>query len=253
MSTWIKPLQQSSPIPLWFQIAGQLRDSITVGIFKTGDVLPSENQLNKAFGVSRSTSRTALAKLEQEGLIFRKSGKGSIVVSPRVDLPAHEMFGFSSDMRRRGLKPSYKTLFAGYARASKEITDALGLKVNDLVFQSRRLLLADDYPMGLGVSWLSPNLLKEKVPPTMEDLDKNSLYAWIQTTCGEIITGSTEFIEASVADTTTAAQLQILAGAPLLIVRRRSNDSNGIPAEYAILQFRADRYRLQLQAGMLVK
>ena len=87
----------------------------------------------------------------------------------------------------------------------------------------------------------------------MEDLDKNSLYAWIQTTCGEIITGSTEFIEASVADTTTAAQLQVLAGAPLLVVRRRSNDSNGMPAEYAILQFRADRYRLQLQAGMLVK
>ena len=250
---WNKPLQESSPIPLWFQIADQLRDAIKGGMFKTGDVLPSENQLNQVFGVSRATSRSALAKLEQEGLIVRKSGKGSIVISPRVDQPANEMFGFSADMRRRGLRPSHETLFAGHVRASSEVADALGIKVNEFVFQSRRLLVADDYPMGVAVSWLSPTLLKGKTPPAIEDLNNNSLYEWLQNTCGETITGAIEFIEASVADNETAAQLQVAVGAPLLVVRRRSDDSNGMPAEYAVLQFRADRYRLQLQAGMLVK
>lgn len=252
MSIWNTPLQEPSPIPLWFQIAGQLRDAIKRGIFKTGDVLPSENQLNQVFGVSRATSRSALAKLEQEGLIVRKSGKGSIVVSPRVDLPANEMFGFSADMRRRGLRPSYVTLFAGKARAVSEVADAFGIRVNELIFQSRRLLMADDYPMGLAVSWLSPTLLKGKTPPSIGALN-NSLYEWLHAKYGETITGATEFIEASIADNEMAAQLQVAVGAPLLVVRRRSVNSNGMPAEYAVLQFRADRYRLHLQAGTLVK
>src|SRR5262245_11851967 len=109
---WNEPLPESSPLPLWFQIAERLRHAIAQGVFSPGAVLPSEAKLNETFGISRATSRAALDRLEQEGLISRKSGKGSIVLSPRVDQPVNEMFGFSDDMRRRGLRPSYQTLFA---------------------------------------------------------------------------------------------------------------------------------------------
>jgi GntR family transcriptional regulator len=249
---WNKPLSESSPLPLWFQIAARLRQAIADGVFVAGDALPSESQLNIAFGISRATSRAALDRLEQEGLIVRKSGKGSIVLSPRVDQPANEMYGFSDDMRRRGLRPSYQTLFAGRVKASAEIAEAFGIKVHSSVYHSRRLLIADDWPMGIAYSWLLPALLKGITPPTAEELSNSSLYAWLQQKCGAKVASAREFIEAAIVGEEMAAELKVPVGSAVLIVRRRSDGEDGSPIEYAVLYFRSDRYRLHLQSGSVV-
>ena len=55
------------------------RTLITSGVIKNGDKFPSENILQKKFGYSRQTVRTALAQLEEEGLISRVKGSGTYV------------------------------------------------------------------------------------------------------------------------------------------------------------------------------
>jgi len=238
---------------MWFQIAERLREAIADGTFGAGDALPSESQLNDTFGISRATSRAALDSLEQDGLIVRKSGKGSIVLSPRVEQPAIEMFGFSDDMRRRGLRPSYETLFAGRVRASSEIAEAFGIRVNSSVYHSRRLLKADDYPIGVALSWISPDLLKNVSPPTAEELSNSSLYSWLEENCGAQVTGARESIEAAIVSDDMAGELQVPTGSAILVVRRRSDAANGSPVEYAVLHFRSDRYRLHLESGSVVQ
>jgi GntR family transcriptional regulator len=249
---WNEPLSKSSPLPLWFQIAERLRGAVAEGLFPPGSVLPSEAQLNEVFGVSRATSRAALDKLEQEGLVSRRSGKGSTVLSPRVDQPANQMLGFSDDMRRRGLRPSYEALSVGRVRATPEVAEALDIEVNALVFRSRRLLKADDVPMGIAVSWLPPGVLRKGSPPTASELTEGSLYDWLGRNRGVRLTGAKEYIEAAVATADLARELQIPKGAPLLVFRRRSHAEDGSPVEFAVLYFRADRYRLQLEAGVVV-
>ncbi|HEY1942130.1 MAG TPA: GntR family transcriptional regulator [Roseiarcus sp.] len=248
---WNKPLPESSPLPLWFQIADRLRDAIAEGVFAPGDAMPSEAKLNEIFGISRATSRTALDRLEQEGLISRKSGKGSIVRSPRVDQPADEMLGFGDDMRRRGLRPSYETHFAGRLRASAEVAEALNVGVGVRVFHSRRLLKADERPMGIALSWLSPKIVGKVADPTVAELTEGSLYEWLKQKCGATVAGAKEYIEAAILDDQMAADLQTAPGAPMLIVRRRSYAEDGSPIEYAVLNFRSDRYRLHLEAGKI--
>jgi GntR family transcriptional regulator len=243
---WNDPLPESSPAPLWFQIAERLRAAITRGKFRPGDILPSEAQINQTFGVSRATSRASLDRLEQDGLIRRRSGKGSIVIAPRVDQPVNEMLGFAEDMRRRGLRPSHDTRFVGRVRAPAEVGDALEIKANTLVYQSRRLLKADDAPIGFAVSWLSPSLFRSVKPPTAADLNAGSLYEWLARECGVRISGAREFIEASIVQQDMALELQVPANSAVLIARRLSRDSNGLPIEYAVLHFRADRYRFHL-------
>jgi GntR family transcriptional regulator len=250
---WNKPLQESSPLPLWFQIAERLREAIAAGTFAPGEVLPSESQINETFGVSRATSRAALDSLEQEGLIVRKSGKGSIVLGPRVEQPAIEMHGFSDDMRRRGLRPSYHAVFAGRGRASREAGDALGLRVNSPVYHSRRILKADDQPIGLALSWIPLRVFEGTSLPTAEDLSRNSLYRWLNDTCGVKLTGARETIEAALAEGEMAAELDVPVGAALLVVRRLSEAADGTPIEYAVLHFRADRYRLHLETGVVAQ
>jgi GntR family transcriptional regulator len=247
---WNDPLPEKSPAPLWFQIAERLRMAISAGDFKPGETLPSESRINQVFSVSRATSRAALGRLEQDGLIFRRSGRGSIVVIPRVDQPATVMAGFSEDMHRRGLKPSYSTRFAGRVKAPKEVTEAFDLRANVKVFQSQRLLKADDQPIGYGVSWLAPWLFRSIAPPTAEELESGSLYEWLRTSCGVRFATAVEHIEADVVNPELAEQLQVPVTSAILIARRISKDDTGRPIEYAVLHFRPDRYRFRIEVKL---
>lgn len=65
-----------------------LQEQIRLGELRSGDRVPSENQLAAAYQVSRQTVRKALAILEQEGYIYAVHGKGTFV-SERVR-PEHK-------------------------------------------------------------------------------------------------------------------------------------------------------------------
>jgi GntR family transcriptional regulator len=230
-------------VPLWRQIADRLRDSIAAGEFKPGDVLPSESEINAAFNVSRATARASLERLRQEGLIGRHSGRGSFVLPPRVEQPVNELASFSEDMRRRGFRASYATFSAAEAPVSPEAAEALGLPERAIAFAIRRLLLADDEPIAMSESWLAPWVLLGRCAPSAEELDANSLYAWLREQFGVRIAGAKEFIEAAIAEPAMARRLDVSYGSPLLVARRRSHAEDGRPIEYAIMHYRADRYR----------
>jgi GntR family transcriptional regulator len=246
---WNDDILVRGPTPLWFQIAERLRASITAGEFRPGDALPSEAEINAAFKVSRTTARASLDRLRQEGLIFRQSGRGSIVLKPKVEQPVNQLASFSEDMRRRGLKASYTTFSAAPTAASVEAAEALGVDSDASVFFIRRLLLANDEPMGMMESWLAPSALGENAAPTAEELDAGSLYRWLSNRCGIQIAGAKEFIEAAVADATMSRRLDIAPGAAVLVARRRSHAADGAPIEYAVMHYRADRYRFIIDLG----
>jgi DNA-binding FadR family transcriptional regulator len=60
-------------------IAAELRKAIQDGIYVHGERLPAERALARAWGVSRTTVREALATLEQSGLVGRRRGSGTFV------------------------------------------------------------------------------------------------------------------------------------------------------------------------------
>jgi GntR family transcriptional regulator len=235
------------PLPLWFQIADRLRRSVEQGEFRPGDPLPSEAKLNERFGVSRTTARAALDRLENEGLIVRRSGKGSVVLSPRVEQSLNVLSSFAEDMRRRGLTPSYVTRAAAYAAAPAEVAEALGVERGTPVFRVMRLLNADGWPMAVSQSWIAPSVLKAHGPPSPDDLDSGSLYDWLERECGARIVGGCEYIEAAIAKKRVATALGIAAGAATLVARRRAHAADGTAVEYAIVHYCASRYRYRVE------
>lgn len=234
-----------SAAPLWLQIADRLRSAITAGEFQPGDTLPSEAEINAAFQVSRTTARASLDRLRHDGLIDRQSGRGSIVLKPRVEQPVNQLASFSDDMKRRGLRASYATFGAGLQKCAPEAAAALGLSGGAPAFRVSRLLLADDEPIGMSESWLSPAVLRDRYP-TPDELDRGSLYAWLARHHGLRIEGAQEYIEAAIADGDMARRLAVDPGLPLLVARRRSWGENGVPIEYAVMHYRADRYRFRI-------
>lgn len=243
---WSNDDLSSGAAPLWSQIAHRLRAAIAAGEFKPGEILPSEAEINATFKVSRTTARASLDRLRQEGLISRQSGRGSIVLAPRIEQPVNQLASFAEDMRRRGLKASYATFTAAMTDTTDEAASGLGVGPGVPAFCIRRLLLANGEPMAMSVSWLAPAILAGRRLPTPGELDRGSLYEWLANHCGSCIGGGQEFIEAATADEAMARRLQVAQGAALLVARRRSRAADGDPVEYAVMHYRADRYRFSV-------
>lgn len=244
---WDSQDLDDGPVPLWHQLAERLRTSMDKGEFQEGDALPSESALNRRFAVSRTTARAALDHLENQGLIMRRSGRGSIVLAPRVDQPLNLLASFAEDMRARGLRPSYQVLSVRTVRANADVAACFGVERATRIVAIKRLLCADERPIALSTSWLSPTVLAGRAAPTTADLEDASLYDWLERECGARIATGSQFIEAAAADSELAELLQVPAGHPLLLARRTGRTAGGVPVEYVVGHYRADRYRFKVE------
>ena len=59
--------------PKYLEIADAIHQEIRQEIYKQGDKLPVERELQERFGASRMTIRHALQKLEQQGYEVKRS------------------------------------------------------------------------------------------------------------------------------------------------------------------------------------
>jgi GntR family transcriptional regulator len=243
---WSETNLDEGPIPRWSQIADRLRADISNGSFKPGDTLPGEAEINKRFGVSRSTSRAALDYLETEGLIKRRSGLGSIVIEPRVERTLNRISSFSEDMRSRGLTPGYHTRSVKIVPASAAVALELKIAPGDDVVEIDRTMLADGTPLATSMTYLRPSLFTRSGVPTAEELDAGSLYERLRRDA-IIFGGGDERIEAALADPMTARMLGVKPPAVVLICHRTSWTPDRQPAEYVVLHYLAERYSFHVK------
>ena len=73
------PLDKGSFTPMYFQIQAQLLKMIQGRQLRAGDPLPSEEELSRAYEVSRMTARHALQSLKSQGFASRHKGQGTFV------------------------------------------------------------------------------------------------------------------------------------------------------------------------------
>lgn len=71
----------SSPIPLYLQIADTFRDRIRRGVWKSGDCIPTLEKLAADFQVARVTVRQAIQLLTAEGTLAPQRGRGTFVTA----------------------------------------------------------------------------------------------------------------------------------------------------------------------------
>jgi DNA-binding GntR family transcriptional regulator len=69
------------PVPLYQQIAAELREGIANGSYPPGRRLPSEAELVRKHGVARMTVRSAVRLLVAEGLAEVVAGRGVYVAN----------------------------------------------------------------------------------------------------------------------------------------------------------------------------
>lgn len=72
-------IDPSSPVPLYLQIAEQMRRLIAMGALKPGDKAPTVREIAVTTRVNRNTAARAIQHLEAEGVVRTRVGQGTFV------------------------------------------------------------------------------------------------------------------------------------------------------------------------------
>jgi len=72
-------INPSSPVPLYRQIAEQIRRLVALGALKPGDRLPTVRELAVRTRVNRNTAARAVQQLEIDGVVRTRVGQGTFV------------------------------------------------------------------------------------------------------------------------------------------------------------------------------
>lgn len=73
-------------VPIYEQIARQIKGMVLNGTLKEGDTLPSMRLLAKELKISVITTKRAYEELERDGFIVSMTGKGSFVAGTDTEL-----------------------------------------------------------------------------------------------------------------------------------------------------------------------
>jgi len=124
-------------------IAERLRTRVRDGELRAGARLPSEPELARSLGVSRSSLRAAITLLEEDGLVRRLHGSGTYVTHrPLLRNDLGRNFGVSSMISATGLKPGTVLGHAAREPAPADVAAAFGIEPDTPLSVLRRVRTA---------------------------------------------------------------------------------------------------------------
>ena len=127
-------------LPLYLNIANQLKDKINNNYYDQSGILPSEIELSKIFGVSRVTIRKAIDVLFDEGLVVKKQGSGTYIKKNGiVNFNLHHLKSFKEEMEELGYNYENKILEFSIVFPNEFIQNKLNLKNNEKVYFIKRV------------------------------------------------------------------------------------------------------------------
>ena len=236
-----RPLDRNSPIPLYFQIAENLKQAIEDGTLKPGDRLDNELDLTERLGVSRPTVRQAVQRLVEQGLVVRRRGLGTVVIAPRI-LRSVALTSLYDDLSASGRHPATTVIGVRDIEADDELASILALPSGAPVLSVERLRLADGTPLAIMRNYLPAGLLKGRPENALE---KTGLYELLRSQGVELHAGQ-QVIGARQAAPHEARLLAARRGATVLTITRITFDAAGRPVEHGSHVYLADRYSFKM-------
>ena len=239
-------LNPLSHVPLYTQIRELLRERILHGVYKSHGQMPSENEMVRAFRVSRITIRQALTDLQKEGLIFKIHGKGTFVSKPKATQNLRRLEGFGEAMSSTGHDTYSKVLGHKTLRAGKLIGERLRVAERDEVMEIRRVRYLDREPISLDITYL-PVVIGERL--LREDLARRDIFLILENDYGIALGNADLRIESVLADGEVSAALNVAEASPILRIERLTFTADRKPLDFEFIYYRGDafQYRLRIE------
>jgi len=209
---------------LYREVAEKLLSEFEAVNCHDGALLPSESQLQQAFGISRTTVRRALAHLEAGGHVQRRQGLGSFYRSRKLGNLISGKIGFHGVARSNGHR-AFTRVHAFRTRAANlsELT-VFGPAARDGVVELNRVRILDGQPAMFQQSVLChAGLAKLR----RSDFENVSLYSLLRNRFSVVVTKVSTKLEALNAPEEIAAIMAIEPGTAIFNSHRMVEDQNG--------------------------
>ncbi len=205
-------------IPQYRLLYELLRKQIVDGLYKEGDILPSENELCAVHGLTRPTVRHALDALVNEGFIRKHQGKGSIVHKLPKGIGILSIAGTTSALGAGNLKSdiivkprvqSWEEKFMFSLGPDERAAGCIYME---------RLRYFSGKPIFYDINYI-PNINLPRF--TSRNLENKSLFDVLRTAYHIEIKGGEQKLRAIKADRIIAGFLEISRSDPVLHLERR--------------------------------
>lgn len=234
-------LQRESAVPLYAQLEQILRAKIDSGEWQSEQRIPSENELNKIYGLSRMTARGVLTRLVNDGLLFRVPGKGTFVAPQKISAVSPAYRGVREQLEAMGYETVTELIDAGRVQPSAAVRDKLRLEVGEEVHSLARLRSVQGEPISFHRSFVPARLASG-----LDELDtvNEQLCVVLENSFGLSMKFVEENLEAVSVTAEEAEILRVRRGAPVLLLEDTISDAGHRPFEYSKILFRGDKIRI---------
>lgn len=149
-------LDQNISTPLYEQLKQAVKEDIRRLVYRPGDRMPSEAELETKYQVSRITVRRAVKELCEEGILVRKQGKGTFVLdnSNYRRLDQEGSHGFHDFLEKNGKKVTVDILEKSVIHVKPSYARDLQINPQDDVVYLKRVMYADETPVMIDTSYL---------------------------------------------------------------------------------------------------
>jgi GntR family transcriptional regulator len=210
----------ASAKPKYGMIADQLLRDISAGRPPVGGFLPTENELMRAYGVSRHTVRAAVQDLKSRGIVSSQRGQGSKVIAAQERKGFVETIQSIDELITFGQATRRVLIDQDTVEADAALAELFGCSPGRRFAQARMLrqtLEPDPQTIALVTLWL--DALLEPVIAEFEEVQKSAAEI-IRNRYGYATTSVVQTIAADHLNAENARALGAEAGDPALVVTR---------------------------------
>ncbi len=232
---------QELRIPQYKKLYEILRKHILSGVYEEGSLLPSENELCAVHNMTRPTVRHALEALVQDGFIYKKQGKGSIVQKPPQDIGILSISGTSSAIGKQYLqtqilqKPTIKAWPTPFNFDLSEAEKDFGC------IYMERLRFVNEQAVFYDINHI-PNINLPRF--TSRTFENKSLFDILRGHYQIEIKGGEQKLKAIKADDKISQLLNIKKGEPVLYVERKLSTNRDGFHIYSTIYFNSEKHAI---------
>lgn len=226
--------------PLYLQVVDLIKKRIAENVWSLGMMIPSENELAREFNISAGTIKKSLSMLVQEGVLFRRQGKGTFVSSPDFSKSFNRFFRYDVDENGQQKIPETKVLEMSVEKADGDVAKILS---SEKVIKLKRLRLLDGTPFVLEDIFLPYERFKgfENI-----DISNSLLYPIFHEQFETPVMYAKENIHPEVADPYVAKLLEIKENSPVMCIERIAYTYKDSPVEVRYSIGRGDTFKYSI-------
>jgi GntR family histidine utilization transcriptional repressor len=142
-------------VPIYQQIKDHLLAEIHAGKWREGDVIPSEQELSRQFGVSRMTVNRAVRELTSEQVLTRVQGSGTFVAQHKYQSTLVEIKSIADEVRARGHSHASELHKLERSKAGEVLGSEFSVAGSHLLFHSVIVHLENGLPIQVEDRWVN--------------------------------------------------------------------------------------------------